>query len=67
MPKLKTKKGVAKRIKVTKKGKLKYYKAGKGHILTKKRTKRKRFLRKPGLISDSDKKAFRALLPYGTT
>ena len=44
MPKLKTSKGVKKRFKLTKKGKLKRAKAFKGHILSKKTKKRKRSL-----------------------
>ena len=41
MPKLKTNKGVAKRFKVTKSGRLKRHKAGHSHILTKKPEKEK--------------------------
>jgi len=66
MPKLKTKKGVGKRVKVTKRRKIKYYRAGKGHILTKKRSKRKRMLRRGGVASKADTKALLAMLPYGT-
>ncbi len=59
MPKVKTKRAVAKRFKVTKKGKgnkiLRRH-AYKSHILTKKSANRKRRLRKPDLVSDADKK-----------
>ena len=65
MPKLKTKKALAKRVKFTKKGKIKRRRAGKGHILTKKTRKRKRFLRTADLVSKSDKEIMRRLLPYG--
>ncbi len=54
MPKLKTRKGVAKRFKVTGKGKLKRSHAYAGHIMTKKSTKQKRGLRKSGLVNSSD-------------
>ena len=64
MPKLKTKKGLRKRFKITKKGKIKRFKACRGHLLAKKSRKRKRLLRKAGLISKSDKKAIKAFLPY---
>ena len=65
MPKLKTKKSLAKRVKITKKGKIKKWRAGKRHILTKKTRKRKRFLRTADLVSKSDKEIIRRLLPYG--
>ena len=64
MPKLKTRKGLAKRFKITKKGKIKRQKAGRGHLLAKKSRKRKRLLKKSGLVSRADKKAIRMLLPY---
>ena len=64
MPKLKTKKGVAKRFKITKTGKIKRQKASRGHLLAKKTRKRKRQLRKAGLVSKTDKKAIKLLLPY---
>ena len=51
MPKMKTHKGAAKRFKLTGTGKVKRYKAYKSHILTKKSSKRKRNLRRSGLIA----------------
>jgi len=48
---MKTHKGAAKRFKVTASGKVKRMKAFKSHILTKKTSKRKRNLRRPGLIA----------------
>ncbi|MCX5696847.1 MAG: 50S ribosomal protein L35, partial [Candidatus Omnitrophica bacterium] len=50
MPKLKTKKGVAKRFRLTKKGKLKYSTGGKSHLLTSKQGERLRRLRKSKTI-----------------
>ncbi|MCQ9207887.1 MAG: 50S ribosomal protein L35 [Omnitrophica bacterium] len=64
MPKIKTKKAVAKRFKITKTGKIKRLKACRGHLLGKKSSKRKRFLRRGALVSKSDKKAIRTVLPY---
>lgn len=64
MPKLKTRKGAAKRFKVTKTGKVKRSKAYGNHILTKKSTKRKRGLRQAGYVANADLKALRRLLPY---
>ena len=64
MPKLKTKKSLVKRFKITKSGKLKRQKAGRSHLLGKKSRKRKRQLKKPGLISKSETKVLRMLMPY---
>jgi len=65
MPKLKTKKGVRKRFKLTKKGRIKRAKSGKSHILTKKSRKRKRMLRQGGLVDSTMERNVRRLLPYG--
>ena len=54
MPKVKTNSSAKKRFKVTATGKITYQKAFKRHILTKKTTKRKRNLRKDGVISDAN-------------
>jgi len=64
MPKMKTRKSAAKRLRVTKNGKVKYKKQGLRHILTKKSTKTKRNLRKAGILSDSEQKKVKKLLPY---
>lgn len=66
MPKLKTKKGAAKRFRSTKSGKFKYNRAFKRHILTKKSAKRRRNLRHAGIVSDSDQKRVERMLPYGS-
>lgn len=62
MPKMKTNKSAAKRFKRTGNGKLKRWKAGKSHILTKKRSKRKRKLRKPTEVSSADRQRVNRLL-----
>ena len=62
--KLKTHRGAAKRFKVTGTGKIRRSKAYRSHILTKKSTKRKRNLRKGGLVSDGDYAKVKAMLPY---
>ena len=64
MPKMKTHRGAAKRFRKTGTGKLKRAKAFKSHILTKKSSKTKRNLRKAGLVSDSQEKVMKKLLPY---
>jgi large subunit ribosomal protein L35 len=46
MPKLKTHKGVAKRVKVTKRGKVRRYQAWHGHLMTGKSGSRRRRLKK---------------------
>lgn len=62
MPKIKTHRGAAKRFKLTGKGKIKRNKAYKSHILEKKTSKRKRDLRKAGLVSKADAKRMRQLI-----
>ncbi len=62
MPKGKTNKSAAKRIKVTASGKLKYSKAGSGHLLSSKSRKRKRNLRKSGILSPAENKRIKTLL-----
>jgi large subunit ribosomal protein L35 len=64
MPKMKTNRGAAKRFKATGSGKIRRSKAFTSHILTKKSTKRKRNLRKSGLIDAADTKAVKRMLPY---
>ena len=64
MPKMKTRKAAAKRYSVTASGKIKYKRQGLRHILIKKSTKRKRKLRKAGIISPAEIKRIRKLLPY---
>ncbi|HDN85945.1 MAG: 50S ribosomal protein L35 [Candidatus Omnitrophota bacterium] len=64
MPKLKTKKALAKRIKVTKKKKLLRQKAGRRHLLSSKERKRKRALRRKGKVSSGEKKVIKRALPY---
>ncbi|MBF0569205.1 MAG: 50S ribosomal protein L35 [Candidatus Omnitrophica bacterium] len=65
MPKLKTKKGVAKRFKITKSGRIKKRSANRGHLLSKKSTKRKRKLRKGGYLTLTEARKIRRMLPYG--
>ena len=50
MPKMKTKKSISKRVKVTGTGKLMRYKAGRRHLLVRKNAKRRRQLRGAVLI-----------------
>ena len=64
MPKIKTNRGAAKRFKTTGSGKIVRHKAFANHLLTKKSTKRKRNLRKSGLVHASNRKSVSRLIPY---
>ncbi|MFW5873143.1 MAG: 50S ribosomal protein L35 [Halanaerobiaceae bacterium] len=64
MPKMKTHKGIKKRVKKTGKGKLKRKKAFNSHLQTKKKAKRKRNLSKAVIVDDAHSKKYKHLLPY---
>ncbi len=65
MPKLKTRKCISKRVKRTGSGKYKYFKAGRRHLMTGKSGKRKRHLRKDGILQSSNMKRIAKAMPYG--
>jgi large subunit ribosomal protein L35 len=65
MPKMKTNKAVAKRFKVTGRGKVKRGHAFMSHILTKKTAKRKRKLRKSTTCAPGDAKRMKRMLRGG--
>ena len=60
--KMKTKKAVSSRFKLTAKGKLKRARPGRRHILTKKTSKRKRHLKKPGLVDKTLIKTYKRMM-----
>ena len=62
MPKMKTHRGAAKRIKKTGSGKFKRSRNNKQHILTKKSPKRKRRLRKDAIVASVDAKRLDQML-----
>ena len=64
MPKLKTNRAAAKRFTKTGTGKIKRFKCGKAHILTKKTSKMKRRLRKPSTVGSAILKQTKKMLPY---
>ena len=64
MPKLKTKRSLAKRVKVTKNGKVLRSHALRRHLLSGRSQKRKRLLRKKTLVNDTLKKLMKQALPY---
>jgi large subunit ribosomal protein L35 len=53
MPKQKTHKGLAKRVKVTAAGRIKHHKAGASHLMSVKNAKRRRRIRKPGTLAST--------------
>ena len=65
MPKMKTKRGAKKRFRLSATGRIKRSRAFKRHILTSKTTKRKRHLDMEALVSKSDARRVREMLPYG--
>lgn len=64
MPKIKTKRSAAKRLRVTGTGKLVRNKGWKRHLLEWKPSKRTRQLRRDTLVHPADVKRLRRLVPY---
>ena len=64
MPKIKSHSGAKKRFRVTATGKIRYKKSHARHIMTKKKTKKLRTLRKSGTLNLTDSKMVKKLLPY---
>lgn len=65
MSKMKTKKAVAARFKLTGSGKLRRSHPGRRHILTKKSPKRKRQLARPALVDKTILKTYKRLMGVG--
>ncbi len=65
MPKLKTNKGAAKRLKLTKTGRIKRGSPGLRHMMKTKNAKRRRRLRKAKLIAPCEERRMRRLLGLG--
>ena len=63
MPKIKTKRGAAKRFKRTGSGRVKCSRAFGSHILTKKSPRRKRTLRGTKIMDKADLKSVKRLMP----
>jgi large subunit ribosomal protein L35 len=63
MPKVKTHKGLAKRVKVTARGKVKRHKAFTGHLLSGRSGRRLRRLRQTALMPPPDTRKALAVLP----
>ena len=62
--KLKTVKGVKKRVKVTGTGKFLAFRPGRRHLLGHRRAKTKRQLRKPRVLSPVEERTLQTLIPY---
>ena len=62
MPKVKTRKGAAKRFKITSSGRIKRNKANHRHMLIRRSSKAKRNMRRSGVLSSADLKIVKALL-----
>jgi large subunit ribosomal protein L35 len=64
MPKIKSHSGAKKRFRLSATGKVRYKKSHARHILTKKKTRKLRTLRKSGILNLTDSKMVKKLLPY---
>lgn len=64
MPKLKTVKGVKRRFKVTGRGKVVGFRAGRRHLLSGKRAKAKRQMRRARVLAKVEADRLRTLIPY---
>ncbi|MBP8625835.1 MAG: 50S ribosomal protein L35 [Syntrophorhabdales bacterium] len=64
MPKQKTHRGLAKRVKVTATGKIKRAKAYHSHLLSSKTPKMKRRLSRSDTVHPADAKRIKKLIPY---
>ena len=64
MPKMKTKRAAAKRLKRTASGRLKRRSGWKSHLLEAKSPKRRRRLRQASLITKADQPRLEILIPY---
>lgn len=62
MPKMKTRKSVKARFKVTATGKLMHFRPGRRHLLAKKSSKRKRHLRKAALVDKGQVRMYKRLM-----
>jgi len=62
MPKMKTRRGAAKRFKVTGSGRIKRNKANHRHMLIRRSNKAKRKMRQAGILTTGDAKLVKAML-----
>ncbi|MCK4660226.1 MAG: 50S ribosomal protein L35 [Phycisphaerae bacterium] len=62
MPKMKTHKGLKKRVKITARGKVRFNKSFAGHLMSGKSAKRRRSLRKPSFIIGKNARKIKAAI-----
>ena len=62
MPKMKTRRGAAKRFKITGSGRIKRNKANHRHMLIRRSNKAKRKMRQDTIVSNADRKLVKAML-----
>ena len=62
MPKQKTHKGLAKRVKISAKGKVKRKKAGAGHLMSSKNAKRRRRIGNPAVVKTATAETMKIML-----
>jgi large subunit ribosomal protein L35 len=65
MPKMKTRKCIAKRVKRTASGKYMISKPGRRHLMSSKTSKRKRNMRKDAMLPAAHNQRLQKALPYG--
>ena len=65
MPKMKTHRATAKRVKITATGKIKRSQTNKSHLLNVKTSKRKARLRRPTTVDKTMEATVKRMLPYG--
>ncbi|RLB45631.1 MAG: 50S ribosomal protein L35, partial [Deltaproteobacteria bacterium] len=64
MPKMKTNRAAAKRLRVSGSGRVRRAKAGKSHLMRGKSARRLRRLEKHDMVDKSDQKRMKRLIPY---
>lgn len=64
MPKMKTHSATKKRFKITGSGKVSFQKSGRRHLLSSKNSKRRRSLRRQGILPSMVENHIKKLLPY---
>lgn len=65
MPKMKTRKCIAKRVKRTASGKYMISKPGRRHLMSSKSSKRRRHMRMDGMLPAAHAQRIKKALPYG--
>lgn len=64
MGKLKTRRGIKKRFRLTKSGKIKRGRANRGHMLSSKTESRKRGLKRAAMVDKTQARMIKRMLPY---